>query len=151
VHEILLALHNVVRWLVVVLGIVILVRALWGWLGKKTWEKTDRMLGVAFTSAFDMQILLGLLLYFFSSSYGLNAFLTQPVGQVLGNETTRLFAIEHPLIMVLAVVFAHLGSMLPKKAKDDPTRHKQAAICFGLAILLTLAAIPWWRPLFPGL
>ncbi len=149
-HEILLALHNVVRWLVVVLGIVVLVRALWGWLGKKTWEKTDRMLGVAFTSAFDMQILLGFLLYFFSSSYGLNAFLTQPVGQVLGNETTRLFAIEHPLIMVLAVVFAHLGSLLPKKAKDDQTRHKQAAICFGLAILLTLAAMPWARPLFPG-
>jgi hypothetical protein len=149
-HEILLALHNVVRWVVVILGIVVLVRSLWGWFGKKAWEKMDRMLGVAFTSVFDVQILLGILLYFFFSSYGLNAFLTQPVGQVLGNETTRLFAVEHPVIMVLAVVFAHLGSLLPKKAKDDQTRHKQAAICFGLAILLTLAAMPWARPLFPG-
>jgi hypothetical protein len=135
---------------VVVLGIVVLGRGLWGWIGKKAWEKTDRMLGIAFTSAYDMQILLGILLYFFSSSYGLNAFLTQTVGEVLGNETTRLFAVEHPMIMILAVVFAHLGNILPKKAKDDPTRHKQAAICFGLAILLTLAAMPWARPLFPG-
>jgi hypothetical protein len=107
-------------------------------------------LGIAFTSAYDTEILLGLLLYFFSSSYGLNAFLTRTMGEVLGNETTRLFAVEHPVIMILAVVFAHLGNILPKKAKDDPTRHKQAAICFGLAILLTLAAMPWARPLFPG-
>jgi hypothetical protein len=149
-HDILLALHNILRWVVMILGIVVLVRALWGWLGKKAWEKTDRMLGVAFTSAFDIQILLGLLLYFFFSSYGLNVFLNQPIGEVLGNQTSLLFAVEHPVIMILAVVFAHLGSMLPKKAKDDPTRHKQAAICFGLAILLTLAAMPWARPLFPG-
>ena len=148
--DILLALHIILRWVVVVLGIVVLGWGLWGWVGKKAWEKKDRMLGIAFTSAYDMQILLGILLYFFSSSYGLNAFLAQTVGEVLGNETTRLFAVEHPVIMLLAVVFAHLGNILPKKAKDDPTRHKQAAICFGLAILLTLAAMPWARPLFPG-
>jgi hypothetical protein len=150
-HDILLALHNILRWVVVILGIIVLGRALWGWFGKKAWEKTDRMLGIAFTSAFDIQILLGLLLYFFSSSVGLHAFLTQPIGEVLGNQTSLLFAVEHPVIMILAVVFAHLGSILPKRAKDDPTRYKQAAICFGLALLLTLAAMPWARPLFPGL
>jgi len=148
-HEILLALHNVLRWVVVILGIIVLVRSLWGWFGKKAWEKTDRMVGIAFTSAYDAQILLGIVLYFFSSSYGLNAFLNLPISEVMSNETYRLFAVEHPVIMILAVVFAHLGNILPKKAKDDPTRHKQAAICFGLAILLTLAAMPWDRPLLP--
>jgi hypothetical protein len=149
-HDILLALHNLLRWAVVILGIAVLARALWGWFGKKAWVKTDRRLGIAFTSSYDVQLLLGILLYFLTSSYGLRAFLNLPFGEVMGNESYRLFAIEHPLIMILAVVFAHLGSMLPKKAKDDPAKHKQAAIFFGLAILLTLAAMPWERPLFPG-
>ncbi len=149
-HDILLALHNILRWVVVVLGIIVLGRALRGWIGQRAWEKTDRVLGVAFTSAYDIQILLGILLYFFSSSYGLSAFLNLPMGEVMGNSAYRLYAVEHPLIMILAVVFAHLGNMLPKKAKDDRTRHKQAALFFGLAILLTLAAMPWARPLFPG-
>jgi hypothetical protein len=148
-HTFLLALHNIFRWLVLILGVVALGRSLWGWVGKKPWEKADRILGMAFTSVFDIQILLGLLLYFFSSNVGLHAFLTEPVGEVFGDQTTLLFAFEHPLIMIVAVILAHLGNVLPKKAKDDQTRHKQAFIFFGLAILLVIAAIPWSRPLFP--
>ena len=148
-HTFLLALHNIFRWLVLLLGVVTLGRGLWGWLGKKPWEKADRILGMAFTSLFDIQILLGFVLYFFSSNVGLQAFLTQSVGDVFGNQTTLLFAFEHPLIMIVAVVLAHLGNVLPKKAADDQTRHKQAFIFFGLAILLAIAAIPWSRPLLP--
>jgi len=53
--------------------------------------------------------------------------------------------------MILSVGFAHLGSMLPKKAADDRGKHLRAAIFFSLALLFILAGMLWGRPLFPGL
>ena len=150
-HDILLALHNIIRWVVFIFGVVVLVRALRGWWTKKAWVNTDHLLGMMFTSAFDMQILLGLVLYFFSSSYGLSAFLNQPVTEVLSSAAYRLYAVVHPLLMFLAAVFAHLGSMLSKKAKMDADKHARAAIFFALALLFLLLGIPWGRPLLPGM
>jgi len=40
-HDILLALHNIIRWVVVILGVVVLLRALRGLLAKKAWEKAE--------------------------------------------------------------------------------------------------------------
>ena len=55
------------------------------------------------------------------------------------------------LIVLLAAVFAHLGSILPKKVQDAAKKHQRAAIFFGLAVLMIVLGIPWGRPLFPGL
>jgi hypothetical protein len=61
------------------------------------------------------------------------------------------FAIEHPLAMILAVVFAHLGSALSKKAPDSAGKYRQAAIWYTLSVLLLIIGMPWFRPLLPGL
>lgn len=53
--------------------------------------------------------------------------------------------------MILSVGFAHLGSMLPKKAAMDADKHARAAIFFALALLFLLLGIPWGRPLLPGM
>jgi hypothetical protein len=63
----------------------------------------------------------------------------------------RFFAIEHALYMILAVVFAHLGSALPRKAEASVSKYKRAAIAFTLALLLVLLGMPWMRPFLPGL
>lgn len=148
-NDFFLALHNTLRWVVFFSGIAVLVRLLRGWLGKKPYVKQDRLLGMLFNSAIDLQILLGLILYFLTSSYGLNAFQAQPFSEVMANASIRLFTVEHPLMMFAAAVFAHLGNALAKKAHNDITRHKRAAIFFGLALLLILAGNPWGRSLFP--
>jgi bacteriorhodopsin len=109
-NEILVAFHNILRWVLFIIGLVAIARALRGWLGNKPYVKQDRLLGVSFTVLFDLQILLGLVLYFLTSSYGLNVFQTQSAGEVMANASFRLFAFEHPLIMLAAAVFAHLGS-----------------------------------------
>ena len=57
-------LHNLTRWLVVAAAVYALARAVWGWLGKRKWEKGDHTAGILFTSMMDLQLLLGLLLYF---------------------------------------------------------------------------------------
>ncbi len=59
-----LAVHNILRWIVLILLVVALVRAFWGWFGKREWTSTDRKVGMFYSVSLDIQLLLGLILYF---------------------------------------------------------------------------------------
>ncbi len=148
--DILLPFHNLIRWVVLIAGVLVFGRVLWGWLGKKAWGKADRILGLVFTSAIDVQLLLGLLLYFVYSTITRAAL--QDFGAAMSNTGLRFFAVEHAALMLLAVIFAHLGSALPKKAAEPAAKCKRAALWFGLALLVILAGMPWppLRPLLRG-
>jgi hypothetical protein len=149
-YEFIVAVHNILRWIVVILGVVAVIRSFWGWFGKKAWTNTERKVGIFFTSSFDLQLLLGIVLYFVFSNWGLKAILDQGMSFVMAETEYRFFAIEHAFYMILALIFVHLGSALPKKVDDDQSKFKRAAIFFGLGLLLILAGIPWERPLLPG-
>jgi uncharacterized membrane protein YozB (DUF420 family) len=148
-YPVFLAAHNIVRWVALVLGILAAVRAWLGWLRKSEWSESDRKIGVFFSSAMDTQLLLGLLLYFLFSPITRAAL--GNFGAAMRDGGARFFALEHTFYMLLAVVFAHLGSILPRKASEAIAKHRQAAIWFSLAVLLILLGIPWMRPLLPGL
>ena len=64
-------------------------------------------------------------------------------GAAMGNSSVRFFAVEHIFIMIVAIVLAHVGRSLSKKAADDKSKFKRAAIFFTLSMLAVLAAIPW--------
>jgi cytochrome c biogenesis factor len=145
-----LALHNILRWVVIILAILALVRAYRGWLGKREWTSADRKSASFFSISMDIQLLLGLILYFLLSP------LTRPVlegqmGLVMGNIEMRFFGVEHIFYMILGVVFVHVGTILSRRADDPVAKHRRAAIWFTLAAIVLIVGIPWWRPLFPGL
>lgn len=148
-YGIVLAIHNLVRWVVLIAGILAAARALIGWFGKREWSKQDRLFGIIFASSIDIQLLLGILLYFVFSPITKSAF--SDFGAAMAIKDLRFFAIEHVLYMVLALVFAHLGTALPKKVDDAVSKHKRAAIWFSLAVLIIVVGIPWWRPFLPNL
>ena len=152
-HPILLPLHNIIRWAVVITALLAVGRALAGWFGKRPWTEMDRKTGVWFTIAMDTQVLIGLLIYFFTSPITTQAL--QNFGAAMGDPVRRYFAVEHIMMMLIALVLAHVGSARAKKAGSDLAKHRNAAIWFGLSIVLVLASIPWpflatGRPLFPG-
>lgn len=142
-----LSLHNLVRWVVVVLAIVAAVRAFMGWFGKREWTERDRKLGAYVGMAIDTQLLLGLLLYFVLGSPWTQAVLSGDFKSAMGISEMRFFSVEHVFFMVLAVVFAHLGSVLAKRAPTSLAKYRMAAIWFGLTALLAIAGTPWFRPL----
>lgn len=144
-----LAFHNIVRWVALILAIVATVTAFLGWFGKRQWSERDRKIGSYFAISMDIQLLLGLILYFVLSPLTRTAL--ADFGAAMGVSDLRFFAIEHAFYMILAVAFAHLGSILPRRAPDSKAKFQRAAIFFGLALLLILLGIPWTRPLFPGL
>ena len=148
-YPVILAIHNIVRWVVLILGVIVVIRGLLGWFGKREWSTMDRKLGVYFTSSIDVQLLVGLVLYIFLSPLTTSAF--RDFGSVMSNDGLRFFAVEHAVIMLLAVVFAHLGGVYSKRVSASKDKYKMAAIWYGLALIAVLLGMPWMRPFLPGL
>jgi hypothetical protein len=151
IYEIFLMLHSWVRWLVVILAVVTLFRAYRGWLGGRAWSGGDDRLGMIFGGMFDLQVLVGLILYFFVSPITTGAL--RNFGSAMANAGVRFFTVEHALLMIIAAIVVHIGSSMVKKETSDKGKFKKAALWYTAAIVLLLIAIPWpflatGRPLF---
>ena len=140
-YSFILATHNILRWFVLIFGILAIIRGFVGWSGKKEWTGLDNKLGLGFTISLDIQVLLGCLLYFLFSRVTKVAF--SDIGAAMGTSELRFFLVEHFLMMIIALVVAHIGRSRAKKADTDVSKHKNAAIFYTIAMLLILAAIPW--------
>jgi hypothetical protein len=138
-----LDLHNTLRWLLLLSLTVTLVKYLAGWLGNQPWKKVDNILGIVFTSLMDVQLLAGLVLYFFLSPVTKMAF--SNFGAAMKNANLRFYAVEHLSMMLIAVVLVHIGRAKSKKAKSDQGKFRIASIFFLIALGLMVAAIPWSR------
>lgn len=138
-----LHLHNTLRWLILLSLVITLVKYVSGWLGNKRWEKTDNVLGIVFTSLMDLQLLTGLVLYFFLSP--ITKLAMSDFGAAMKDSGIRFYAVEHFAMMLIAVVLVHIGRAKSKKAKTDLAKFKTAIIFFLIAFVVILAAIPWSR------
>ncbi|MBK5107577.1 MAG: hypothetical protein JJE12_05580 [Anaerolineales bacterium] len=147
-YNFVLSVHNILRWIVLILLVVALVRAFWGWFGKKEWSSTDRKVGMFYSVSLDIQLLLGLILYFVLSPITKIAF--NDFGAAIASSDLRFFVIEHALMMVLAVIFAHVGVAVAKREDESILKHRRTAIWFTLSLIVILLGMPWFQPLFPG-
>jgi len=138
-----LHLHDTLRWLVLLSLVVTLVKYISGWLGNQPWKKTDNILGIVFTSLMDLQLLTGLVLYFFISP--VTKLAMSDFGAAMKDPGLRFYAVEHFSMMLIAVVLVHIGRAKSKKAKTDSAKFKIATIFFLIALVVILAAIPWSR------
>lgn len=135
-----LDLHNIVRWAVVVLGVIAIIAAISG----SRWTPQQASLGRWLTIALDVQVLVGIVLYIVSPLVR-GAF--QDFGAAMGDSTLRFFALEHGLIMLVAAALVHIGVSRGRKS-DNP---RQALIFYLLGAAAIAYAIPWDRPLVPGM
>ena len=148
-YNIVLALHNIVRWVVLVTAVLALVRAYLGWFQSREFTGSDLRASLFFTSSLDTQLLLGLILFVISP--WTRALLTGNFSVMMSDPTMRFFSIEHAPFMLLSVILAHIGGVRARRAPDAAAKFRQLAIFFTLAVVVIILVIPWWRPLFPGL
>lgn len=62
---------------------------------------------------------------------------------VMADKSTRLLAVEHPIMMILALVFITIGWSKHKKKTTDAAKFKTFIIFYGLGLLFILSKIPW--------
>lgn len=144
-YSLLLTIHDDLRWLVLLSAFVAVIAALTGLLGGRPFRPLGRATGVLFISVMDLQFLLGLLLCFLSPWVA--QFWSSPLSAMKVKEA-RFFGMEHLVIMIAALALAHVGAARSKRAGDDAKSYRTALVWFALSLLLMLAGIPWWRPLF---
>ena len=148
-YNIALILHSYFRWFVLFIMIYALFRAWWGVFSKRDWTKGDDTAVLGFTWLISIQFILGLILFLLPT--GLANAARQNLNVMMSVRDLRFFGLEHPLQMVIALTIVHLGSARARKATPASRQFRWAAICFTLAAILILVAIPWWRPLLRGL
>jgi hypothetical protein len=144
-----LLLHSWLRWAAVITGILATAAAYTGRSSEGS-AQADRW-GRMFIIALDVQLLLGLLLYFVLSPN--TAAILEDFGAAMRDRNARFWAVEHGVLMLFAVVMAHAGRVMSRKARDAKSKQMRLAIFLTLATLAMLAAIPWpgmsnGRPLF---
>lgn len=146
-----LMVHSYLRWLVLAFAILAVMRAIAGWHGKGLFTPADDRAGRAFTVLVDIQLLVGLLLYVALSPITRSTMTN--MGAAMRDSVLRFWAVEHIFGMLVAVALAHIGRAKVRRLIDSTSRHKTAAIYYGLALLVILLTIPWpfmpaARPLF---
>lgn len=144
-----LAIHNILRWVVVAFALVNIILIYTGFIRKKSWTENVNRISTFYTISLDIQLLVGLLQYFIFSSLIKAVF--ADFSAAMDIETLRFFGVEHVLTMIFAIVFAHLGNSVGKKELVDSAKYKQAIIYFTISVIFLLAGIPWTsRPLLPA-
>lgn len=143
-----LGLHNLVRWLVIVVGLYATIIFWRGWLQGGSWSARESRASRLFVTALDIQFLVGVVMYVFVSPLTRKAF--SDVGAAMGDPSVRYFLVDHVVIMLAAIVVAHVGSARVKRATTDVAKLQTAALWFGVAVAAILGFVPWSRPLMPS-
>jgi hypothetical protein len=153
----LIDLHNLLRWILLILLLLSIYKAYVGWKNKKVFSSGDRKTWLFTLIAAHTTLLVGLYLWLWGTKYGMLK-ITIPEGvSIMKNKSLRFFWVEHPTMMILAVVMITLAYRVAKKPLPDQVKYGRALWLFIVALLFILVAIPWpfrqeiGRPWFPGM
>lgn len=139
-------LHNLLRWVIIILLLVSLVQAI-------TRKEGIRKSSLWLLIAAHITLLLGLFQYFNSPGAGFH--LIENMGgmaNVMKNSFARFWVVEHISAMLVAIVLITIA-----RGKAKQLNFKAATLLYVVALLLIMAAVPWpfrgevARPLFPGM
>ncbi|MDE3213112.1 MAG: hypothetical protein KGM98_07750 [Bacteroidota bacterium] len=135
----LLVIHNFMRWFVLLFGILTVVRSIGGLSAKRDFKPSDSQANLFFMIGMDIQLLIGLGLYYAGDWYQK----LEHLGQNMQDPYNRFFTMEHGFTMLIAWVLVHIGRASVKKAGTSQSKFRKSLIFFGIALLLILVATPW--------
>lgn len=141
-YTFLLYTHSWVRWIVMILMVLAVFKSLIGLFSGGTYQKLDNVLAASFVGTMHLQLLMGLILYFFVSPLVGEA-RAMGYGSAMKEPDLRFWAIEHLALMVLAVILAQAGRSISKKSEDSVVKFRFQSIFFGAAFILIILGIPW--------
>ncbi len=150
-----LHMHNLLRWVILVLLVIAVIRHFSGAASKRSISPADNKIDLFLLISAHITLVVGLYQWIVGP-WGIRLLQQIGFGEVMKNSAYRFFAVEHFMAMITAVVLITVGRGAVKRGTDWRV-HKKAAWLFLIALVLVLAAVPWpfrgeiARPLFPGM
>lgn len=138
----LIASHSGMRYIILILMILAVVFANQSSKGKRPFEGATKKTGMFTMILIDVQLLMGLVLYFFFIASQTNFKIGKLTDQ-LGVSSFRSIAVEHALGMFIALVLVHIGYAKAKKAMSATEAGRKQFIYYLIALILILLSIPW--------
>ncbi len=135
-YSILQPAHSWIAYIALALLLIASLNGIFGLVSKRSFKASDRQIGLMALIFTHIQLLIGLILYFISP-------LVQSFGVAMKDSTLRLYALEHPLINIIAVILITIGWSKHKKKTEDAAKFKSFAVFYTLGLILILSRIPW--------
>ena len=144
----LLHIHSLLRYILLIMMLISIVKSFSGWFGKKQYLPGDKKVALFTLISAHLQLVVGLILYFVSPTVKMGL---ADMGAAMKDPGLRFWAVEHISMMLIAIVLITVGYSSAKRGKDDITKHKRIAIFFLLALIVIFMAIPWpWSAISRG-
>src|SRR5699024_5011517 len=134
--------HSFWAYLVLIVLVVTIINSIIGLVGKKEFIAKDFRLALFSLIVTHIQLLLGLILWFVSPM-GLKAITNSGMGEVMKNSVLRLNAVEHPMMMIIAVILITIGFSKHKKKLVSNQKFKTIVIFYLLTLIVILGRLPW--------
>ena len=135
-YEFIQKFHSGWAYLALLLLVVAVVNSLIGMNSKKEFTSKDRKIALFGLIATHIQLVVGLILYFVS-----------PLGKAslsqMSDAASRLTAMEHPLVNIIAIVLITVGWSKHKKGATNEAKFKSITLFYGLGLVFILSRIPW--------
>ena len=122
--ELILTFHSALRWLIIAVAAIAIIKFAIGWAGNSLFKAMDRGLASGFSGLMDLQVLLGLI-YFIWNGVAVTGF--------------PLYRILHGIVMLGAVVAAHLPARF--KTLTDKLRFQYSAFAIIGSLILIIIGV----------
>ena len=122
--DILLAIHSFVRWIIILVAVIVIIKFAIGWASNSLFKAMDRGLASAFSGLMDLQVTLGLIYLIWNGMV------------VTGFPTYRIL---HGVTMIIAAAVAHLPSRF--KTLNDKLRFQYSFIAVVGSLILVAIGI----------
>jgi len=134
-------IHSYWAYLAVLLLVITVINAIIGLTKNKNFNDTDLRISLFTLIVIHIQLILGFVVYYVSPYY--ESMREMGMGATMKDAGVRLYTVEHPLMMILAIILITIGFSKHKKQTTDKGKFKTLAIFYGLGLLFVLSRIPW--------
>ncbi|MBC6365993.1 hypothetical protein [Algoriphagus sp. AK58] len=131
--------HSGMAYLALLGLVVVIFWALFGSLSGREFQEKDRKIAMIAFILSHIQLLLGLILYFVSPL----GFSLLTGGGAMADAASRLTALEHPLINIVAIAIISVGYIRAKKLEQSRSKFRSIYMMYAVGLLLILSRIPW--------
>jgi|TARA_B110000977_G_scaffold193507_1_gene268567 hypothetical protein len=133
-------LHSFLPYLLLTVLVLALVKSFIAYRTNQVHTDAHRKNGLIVLILAHIQLLIGMALYFISPK---SVTALSDMGAAMKDSTLRLYAVEHPLMMIIAIVFITMAYSKSKKDIADSLKHKVKSVYYLIALVLILSRIPW--------